>query len=129
MSAKLGTSYRRIKCAHQGGAVLRGRLRRGRTRSRRWGGGPRRGRSGVRGGDHKVRWGRERRHWRGGHGGKSVIRRNRGGVNVWGYSTHRRRGRCNRRRAQKRGYSIRRDRCGVSDGTYRTRGRCYRRGT
>ena len=32
MSLKLGTSNRRSKCAHQGGPVSRGHLRRGRTR-------------------------------------------------------------------------------------------------
>ena len=131
MSSRLGTSYRRIECAHQGGVVSRGRVRQGRTRSQGEGGGPRRGRSGVRGGDHGVRWGRERRHWRGGHGGVSVICRDRGGVSGWGHRTRWRWGRCYRRRVHKRGYSIRRDRCGVSGGGHRTRGRwgwCYRRG-
>ena len=33
MCLRLGTSYRRIKCAHQGGAVSGGRVRQGRTRS------------------------------------------------------------------------------------------------
>ena len=33
MSSRSGTSYRRIKCAHQRGPVSRGPLRRGRTRS------------------------------------------------------------------------------------------------
>ena len=80
-----------------------------------WEGGPRRGRSGGRGGNHGVRGGQERRHWRGGHGG----------VSVWGYSTYRWWGRCYRHRAHEKGYSIRRDRCGVSGGSHRTRGRCY----
>ena len=38
-------------------------------------------------------------------------------------------GLCYRRRADKRGYSIRGERWGVSGGVHRTRGRCYRRGT
>ena len=68
------------------------------------GGGPRGGRSGVSGGDDGVRWGRERRHWRGG----------RGEVSGGGHRT--RRQWCYRRRADKRGYSIRGDRCGMSGG-------------
>ena len=55
MCSRLETSYRRIKYAHQGGPVSGGRLRQGRTRSQ-GGGDPRRSRSGVRGGDHGVRW-------------------------------------------------------------------------
>ena len=115
MSSGLGTSYRRIKCAHQGGAESRGRVRRG-PRGRRGGDGRRRGRGGVRGGDHGVRWRRERRNWRGGHGGVSVIHRDRGGVSGWGHRASRRWGLCYRLRAHKRENGIRRDRCGVSGG-------------
>ena len=59
----------------------------------------------------------------------SVIRRDRGEVSGRGHRIRRRWGWCYRRRADKRGYSIREDRCRVSGGAHRTRGRCYRRGT
>ena len=77
MSSRLRKSYRRTKCAHRGGGGGKGPFKTG-ANEVAGGGGPRRGRSGARGGDHGVRWGRERRHWRGGHGG----------VSVRGYSTH-----------------------------------------
>ena len=112
-----------------GGGGVKGPCKAGANEAAGGGGGPRRGRSGVRGGNHGVRWRRERRHWRGGHGGVSGVRRDRGEVSGEGHGTRRRWGWCYRRRADKRGYSIRGDRCGVTGGAHRTRGRCYRRGT
>ena len=60
------------------------------------GGGSRKDRSRARDGDHGV-CGWERRYWRLDHGG----------VKVRVYSTYRRWGRCYRRGAHERGYSIR----------------------
>ena len=57
----------------------------------------------MRGGNHGIRWRRERLHWRGGHGGVSVTRRDHGGVSGWGHRTRWRWRRCYRRRDHKGG--------------------------